>query len=58
MSRCNDPSCTFCKAYVGNGVCELGYSVDREREVPEEDCPRPLTYLALLEQREERSCPS
>lgn len=45
--------CIRCKAYSGNARCSLGYPIEKDAENPERECPRPLTYLALLELRSE-----
>ncbi len=52
-----DGACKKCKAlkvYGGAAKCELGFSLDEKTLTPKEQCPRPLTYLALIELRNEQ----
>lgn len=48
------PTCNRCKAFCfknNSPACRLGYSLDARNRTPKENCPHPLTYLALIEAR-------
>lgn len=47
-------SCARCKALKfasGTSYCELGFRIDNKSRFPLEPCPKPRTYLDLLECR-------
>lgn len=47
-------SCKQCKALTQTSkeaICKLGFPIDQTQCTPKELCPRPLTYLALIEAR-------
>lgn len=50
-------TCERCRALqMGQGQqpsCNLGYEIDRLTIAPLDSCPKPLTYLDLIEAREE-----
>lgn len=49
-------SCKSCKALKYCGAtpkCQLGYPIDVKNTTPLEPCPKPLTYLQLIEYRNE-----
>lgn len=45
-------TCDRCKAlHEGQGEsfsCELGYAMNVEKGIPQEECPKPLTYSDLI----------
>lgn len=43
-------SCFKCKALNRNGTCQLGYKKIDGR--PAEPCPKPTTYLSLMDCKE------
>lgn len=50
-------TCFHCKALRWSGglaSCALSYAIDREHGLPKESCPRPLTYLAFNEARDDK----
>ena len=51
--------CGKCKAFSlgirGEPMCSLGYPIDPVNHGPTEECPKPLTYLALVEERNEKN---
>lgn len=52
-----DKTCNRCKAYryaCGTATCQLGYVINQKTGAPKEPCPKPLTYLALMECLEDR----
>lgn len=55
MAKWTDHSCSGCKASFFNGRfrCSLGYPVSKAGR-PEEPCPKPLTYLALMDARTDK----
>lgn len=49
-------TCHRCKAYSYSGgvaSCQLGYPIILAESRPAGPCPKPLTYLALIEERNE-----
>lgn len=52
-----EQTCNRCKAYryaCGTAICQLGYGIDQKTGAPEEPCPKPLTYLSLMEYLDDR----
>ncbi|MCR4805840.1 MAG: hypothetical protein K5981_09395 [Clostridia bacterium] len=48
-------SCSKCKALeaaYGKYRCSLGFKIDANTLQPMQECPRPLTYLQLMECKE------
>lgn len=48
-------SCEGCKALESGrfndyySVCDLGYEVDSNKAIPFENCPKPRTFIRLIE---------